>query len=104
MAVTVTTGGAISGYCAIGSERLADSPAMTMKIASTAAKIGRSMKNRENMRGLLDGSKQAYLGWSRGAGAAADAAPAGAFAIWIGAPGKKIRAMPSTITGSPSAR
>src|SRR6187402_3378629 len=101
MAVTVTTGGAISGYCAIGSERLADSPAMTMKIASTAAKIGRSMKNRENMRGLLDGSKQPYLGWSRGAGAAADEAPAGAlapagaFAIWIGAPGKKIRAMPS---------
>src|SRR5688572_15027917 len=50
---TVTTGGAISGYCAIGSTRIAASPAMTMKIESTAAKIGRSMKKREIMAGCL---------------------------------------------------
>ena len=50
MARTVTTGGAISGYCAIGSTRIAARPAITMKIESTAAKIGRSMKKREIMR------------------------------------------------------
>src|SRR5688572_12934908 len=49
MARTVTTGGAISGYCAIGSTRIAASPAITMKIDSTAAKIGRSMKKRDIM-------------------------------------------------------
>src|SRR5262245_33737289 len=46
---TVTTGGAISGYCAIGSTRMPASPAITMKIESTAAKIGRSMKKRDIM-------------------------------------------------------
>src|SRR5688572_4626337 len=46
---TVTTGGAISGYWAIGSTRIAARPAITMKIESTAAKIGRSMKKREIM-------------------------------------------------------
>src|SRR5262245_16947694 len=49
MARTVTTGGAISGYWAIGSTRIAARPAITMKIESTAAKIGRSMKKREIM-------------------------------------------------------
>ena len=48
-AVTVTTGGAISGYCAIGRFRIAARPAMTIKTERTAAKIGRSMKNLENM-------------------------------------------------------
>src|SRR5881275_3588212 len=51
-ACTVTTGGAISGYCAIGSERIEASPARTMKVEMTAAKRGRSMKNRENMDAL----------------------------------------------------
>src|SRR6266852_7458494 len=45
----VTTGGAISGYWAIGRLRIAARPAITMKIESTAAKMGRSMKKRENM-------------------------------------------------------
>src|SRR6185503_2514394 len=49
MARTVTTGGAISGYCAIGSTRIAARPAMVMKTEITAAKIGLSMKNRENI-------------------------------------------------------
>ena len=44
---TVTTGGAISGYCATGSTRIAASPAITMKMDSTVAKIGLSMKKRE---------------------------------------------------------
>src|SRR5438105_7495599 len=48
-ACTVTTGGAMSGYCAIGRLRIAARPASTIKIDSTAAKIGRSMKKRENM-------------------------------------------------------
>src|SRR3972149_10307694 len=51
MARTVTTGGAISGYCAIGSTRPAARPASTMNIDSTTAKIGRSMKNLESMVG-----------------------------------------------------
>src|SRR5690349_18854147 len=42
-------GGAISGYWAIGSTRMAARPASAMKIESTAAKIGRSMKKRENI-------------------------------------------------------
>src|SRR4051812_10060648 len=48
-ACTVTTGGAISGYCATGSERIAARPASTRNSEITAAKIGRSMKKRENM-------------------------------------------------------
>src|SRR5207237_6878323 len=48
-AVTVTTGGAISGYCATGSTRIAASPAMMMNTESTAAKIGRSMKKRDSI-------------------------------------------------------
>src|SRR5437764_6357792 len=48
-ACTVTTGGAISGYWATGSERIAASPASTMKVEMTAAKSGRSMKKRDNM-------------------------------------------------------
>src|SRR6266851_3865632 len=43
------TGGAISGYCAIGRLRIAARPAMTMKSDSTAAKMGRSMNRRENI-------------------------------------------------------
>src|SRR5512146_2675469 len=50
-ACTVTTGGAISGYCAMGSERIAARPASTMKMEITAANSGRSMKKRENMAG-----------------------------------------------------
>src|SRR4249920_1242974 len=108
MAVTLTTGGAISGYCAIGNERVADRPAITMKMASTAAKIGRSMKKRENMLGPLVGLNRAYFdaafGAAAGAGslftcpvavpppgapppAGALAPPAGACAICTGAPG-----------------
>ena len=40
MARTVTTGGAISGYCAIGSTRIAARPAMTMNTDNTAPKTG----------------------------------------------------------------
>src|SRR5688572_18023757 len=49
MAITVTTGGVTSGYCEIGSTRMAAMPASAMKIERTAAKIGRSMKKRLNM-------------------------------------------------------
>ena len=49
--VTVTCTGVIVGYCSIGSARIATSPASTMMIETTAAKIGRSMKKRENISG-----------------------------------------------------
>src|SRR5438876_873169 len=52
-ALTVTTGGAISGYWAIGRLRIADKPASTRNTEITAAKIGRSIKKRENMSGFL---------------------------------------------------
>src|SRR5512138_643973 len=68
-AVTVTTGGAISGYWAIGRLRIAESPASTRKIEITAAKIGRSMKKRENMSGyplFLGGFGRRLAGARRG--------------------------------------
>jgi hypothetical protein len=37
----------MSGYCSIGSEKIAPSPASMMTIAMTHAKIGRSMKIRD---------------------------------------------------------
>src|SRR5436190_13384674 len=45
----LTVGGAISGYCDTGSTVDASSPAIVMMIASTLAKMGRSMKNREKL-------------------------------------------------------
>src|SRR5579863_6894364 len=44
---TCTVGGAIGGYCAIGSVESATAPASVTRIEMTAAKTGRSMKNRE---------------------------------------------------------
>ena len=41
-------GGVICGYCAMGSVQTAMPPANVMTMDSTAAKIGRSMKKREN--------------------------------------------------------
>ena len=94
IAVTVTTGGAISGYCAIGSTRIDARPARMMKIDRTAAKIGRSMKKRENI------SSPA----ASGPASRPSSGPAGlrAFfsAIFTGAPGP-IFITPSTITRSP---
>jgi hypothetical protein len=46
-AVMLTVGGAISGYSAIGRVRCAINPMIVMMIASTDAKIGRSIKKRE---------------------------------------------------------
>src|SRR4051794_27948823 len=63
MQVTETGGGAIGGYRAIGSENSAMPPASVMTIERTDAKIGRSMKKRENTRRI---SRAAY-----GAGASA---------------------------------
>src|SRR5882762_6155414 len=45
--LTTTVGGTISGYSLIGSTGIANIPAAVMRIASTVAKIGRSMKNEE---------------------------------------------------------
>ena len=49
MADTSTVGGVISGYCAIGNVNSAIEPPSVMMIEQTEAKIGRSMKKRENM-------------------------------------------------------
>src|SRR6185295_11550740 len=92
VALTVTTGGAISGYCAIGRLRIADRPASTRNVEITAAKIGRSMKKRENMGGrscaYFFGASVGAFGASAGAfGASAGAfgASAGAFGASAGA-------------------
>ena len=45
---TTTEGGTTSGYSLIGSPNMAIRPAMKITIDTTAAKIGRSMKKREN--------------------------------------------------------
>ena len=50
VADTVTCTGVIVGYCCTGSAVIDTRPASTMMIATTAAKIGRSMKKCENMR------------------------------------------------------
>ncbi len=47
----VTAGGAMVGYWAIGRTRIASMPASMMMMATTAAKIGRSMKKRDNIGG-----------------------------------------------------
>src|SRR3984893_4253203 len=52
-AETVTTGGAISGYCATGSLIIAPTPAITITVDKTTAKIGRWMQNREIIYSLL---------------------------------------------------
>ena len=51
--MTCTVGGVISGYWATGSVKTATAPASVMTIDSTAAKIGRSMKKRENIAASL---------------------------------------------------
>src|SRR5271163_4874500 len=62
--VTLINGGAISGYCAIGSRANDTAPRITKTIEITAAKIGRSMKKCERripasirlgLRGVLAG-------------------------------------------------
>src|SRR3977135_3264568 len=45
--LTLTTGGAISGYWATGNRPTDTAPTMTKTIETTAAKIGRSMKKWE---------------------------------------------------------
>src|ERR1700761_2619233 len=45
--LTTTVGGTISGYSLIGSTGIASRPPTVMRMASTVAKIGRSMKNEE---------------------------------------------------------
>ena len=49
MAETSTVGGVISGYWAIGKSHTAIPPASVMMIDSTEAKMGRWMKNCENI-------------------------------------------------------
>ena len=50
VAETWTVGGVISGYCAIGRPLRVTTPAITITIETTVAKIGLSMKNFENIR------------------------------------------------------
>ena len=79
----MTCTGVIVGYCWTGSTTIDTSPAMQSRIETTAAKIGRSMKKRENMARLaahreLDASRlvvvaaagdvHGALSWMRSAG------------------------------------
>src|SRR5512145_1579865 len=104
----MTTGGAISGYCAMGKVRIAARPAITIKIDSTAAKIGLSMKKREIIgRGYFAGAGWAAALASCGSGlpefAGLDSPAAGggfAGATWTVAPGA-IFSTPSSTTRSP---
>src|ERR1700756_5047275 len=57
----LTVGGAISGYSEIGSVRWTSAPAMVIRIDSTAAKIGRSMKKCENRIPLV--RRHPAVGW-----------------------------------------
>src|SRR5438552_12921090 len=101
-ACTVTTGGAISGYCAIGSERIDARPASTMKVEMTAAKSGRSMKKRENMVfpcAYFDAAPEGALAGLPGAVGAPDAGAE--LASLIGPPGCSL-ATPVTVTVSPA--
>src|SRR4029453_15885585 len=54
--VTLTTGGTMSGYWETGSRPNATTPRITNTTDTTAAKIGRSMKNREMRIGKSDAS------------------------------------------------
>ena len=47
--VTCTVGGVILGYCSIGRLYIATTPRITVMIAMTLAKTGRSMKNLDNI-------------------------------------------------------
>src|SRR5580765_8385509 len=51
-AVTLTVGGVTSGYCATGNVHTATPPANVMTTEMTVAKIGRSMKKRENIKAI----------------------------------------------------
>src|SRR5512135_3268339 len=105
--VTWTVTGVIVGYCSTGRDTIATSPAMTTINETTVAKIGRSMKNLENViaRSLPYFSPLAALVFPvsafgaapAGAGSAAEAS----VLIFTGAPACKDRP-PSTTTTSPS--
>src|SRR5229473_2192142 len=74
--LTLTTGGAISGYWATGSRPRDTAPTMTKTIETTAAKIGRSMKKWEIRIGASIGlggraRRRRLLGGHLGAGARA---------------------------------
>src|SRR5207253_11462805 len=105
MACTLTTGGASSGYCGIGSERIDARPASTMNVEMTAAKRGRSIKKRENMVFPCAYFDAAPVGALAGLPGGAPGAPdAGAeLASLIGPPGCSL-ATPLTITLSPAFR
>src|SRR5579862_9151755 len=71
--VTVMVGGAISGYCAIGSRKNATPPRITNTIETTEAKIGRSMKKCE----IRIGFGQRYFCFGGGLAPCAGAAAPG---------------------------
>src|SRR5580704_4473266 len=58
--VTLTVGGAIGGYIAMGNAQSDSPPASVIAIDRTVAKIGRSMKKRENTGWARVGVGQAF--------------------------------------------
>src|SRR5690606_5540862 len=100
-AVTTTDGGTTSGYSPIGSSGIEISPAAKITIDSTAAKIGRSMKNLEkSMMSLL---AAAYCIATACAGDGAGAPMAMTCGV-TGMPGMNTFCTPCTITLSSAAR
>src|SRR5437763_16452390 len=67
--VTLTVGGAMSGYCATGRRQNATPPTITNTMETTAAKIGRSMKKREMRMFLREAVYSALETGVRGGGA-----------------------------------
>jgi hypothetical protein len=53
VADTVTWTGVIVGYCSMGKSAIETPPAITITRETTVAKMGCSMKKRENMKGTL---------------------------------------------------
>ena len=92
---TWTDGGTTSGYSDTGRRSIARTPAMKMKMETTDAKIGRSMKKRE--RSMTRGSAGYFLS-AAAAGRAPGAGVSGVTAT--GCPGRT-RIRPFTITCSP---
>src|SRR5512136_2454945 len=61
VADTVTWTGVIVGYCSTGRRNIETPPAMTMTRETTVAKMGCSMKNRENMQNTLHRRNQLFF-------------------------------------------
>src|SRR5690606_1585884 len=103
-AVTTTDGGTTSGYSPIGSSGIEISPAAKITIDSTAAKIGRSMKNLEKSMMLLLACLAYFIATACAGDGVDAAAPMAISRGATGIPGMNTFCTPCTITLSSAAR